>query len=478
MSLLAEGLAVGGDLLVDLVRTAVLAAAAATTGAVAGVVHRWYAGERVPDGLAVLVGLSVVAIYLNTAGALGEVIGGELELLAIEAVVFNTGTFLVAGLAAVAGGRIGDRIGEGLFAISGATDLDRDVTRIVRTVGRVTTVELPEEISDIDGYDPVDAATKAKLSGHVLVFPRRLTVGDLRTRFVERLRTDYGVGHVDVDFADDGTIEYLALGGRESGIGSTLPPGSAAVAVRADPPNNASPGDAVQVWTTPGPEPGGSTGVTPAPDPAPDADADPSPNANTTPEPTPEADAPGAPAETEPTAGTGAAAGTGVTTGANEPPRRVANAEIRGTADDIVTLAVDESDAKRLETDRRYRLVTLPVESRADRAFAAQLRAAEETMGVVSVAEGSVLAGSPIGALDVAVVAVRAVDGEVVAIPIRAREIAAGETIYAIARPDRLRKLETAAAAAPGGETAGTDPDSDIDADAGDDPASEGTTRE
>ena len=111
MSLIAEGLAVGGDLLVDLARTIVLAIAAATAGVVAGLIHRWYAGERVPDGLAVLVGLSVVAIYLNTAGALGEVIGGELELLALDAVVFNTVTFFIAGIAAVAGGRIGDRIG-------------------------------------------------------------------------------------------------------------------------------------------------------------------------------------------------------------------------------------------------------------------------------------------------------------------------------------------------------------------------------
>ena len=428
MSLIAEGLAVGGDLLVDVARTIVLAVTAATVGAVAGLVHRWYAGERVPDGLAVLVGLSVVAVYLNTAGALGEVIGGELELLALEAVVFNTGTFLVAGLTAVAGGRIGDRIGVGLFAVSGRKSLDRDVTRIVRTVGRVTTVELPEEVGDIDGYDPVDAATKAKLSGHVLVFPRRLTVGELRTRFVERLRTDYGVGHVDVDFADDGTVEHLALGGRESGIGSTLPPGSAAVAVRSDPPNDASPGDSVQVWTTP----------------QTDADAD--------------------------AAGTPEATASGAETGTGDPPRRVTNAEIRGTAGDVVTLAVDESDAERLETDRRYRLVTLPVEPRADRAFAAQLRTAEETMGVVSVGEGSVLVGNPVGALDVAIVAVGTVDGEVVAIPTRDREVAGGETLYAIARPDRLRKLEAAAAATAAPD--GVDSDGDADAEADDGSAS------
>ena len=396
MSLLAGQAVVGGDLLVDIARTVVLAIIAAATGALAGVVHRWYAGERVPEGLSVLVGLSVVAVYLNTAGALGEVIGGELELLAVETAIFNTVTFFVAGVAAVGGGQIGDRISVGIFAISGSKSVDRDLSRIVRTVGRVTTVKLPEEIDDIVGYDPVDAATKGKLSGQVLVFPRRLTVTELRSRFVERLQTDYGVGHVDVEFADDATIEYLALGGRESGIGSTLPPGSAAVAVRADPPNNASPGDSVQVWTDSDPE-----------------------------------------AETS--------------------PQRVTNAEIRGTADDLVTLAMDEPDAKRLDTARRYRLVTLPVEPRADREFAAQLRTAEETMGVVTVGGGSVLTGSSVGALDVSVMAVGTADGDVVAIPTRNRRIDAGETLYVIARPDQLRKLEAAAAAQ---SPAATEPDS------------------
>ncbi len=399
MSTLIAQVAVGGDLFVDIARTLALGAVATATGAVAGVVHRWYASARVPDGLSVLVGLSVVAIYLNTAGALGEVIGGELDLLAFETAVFNTITFLVAGVAAAGGGRIGDRIGGGVFAISGRKTVDRDVSRIVRTVGRVTTVSVPAEIDDIVGYEPVDAATKEKLSGQVLVFPRRLTVGDLRSRFVERLQTDYGVGHVDVEFADDGTIEYLALGGRELGIGSTLPPGSAAVAIRADPPNNASPGDSVQIWT-----------------------------------------------DGDPDAGTS--------------PQRVTNAEIRGTAGDLVTLAMDESDAKRLDTDRRYRLVTLPVEPRADREFAAQLRTAEETMGAVTIGDGSVLVGSSIGALDVSVIAVTTADGDVVAIPTRDRPIAIGETLYLIARPDQLRKLESAATPQPPTEADSESPDS------------------
>lgn len=384
MSVLLGGSTVFGAFLLDVTRAIVFVAVAAVAGGLVGVLYRWYAGERVADGLAVLVGLGVVALYLNTAGALGEVIGGDIELLAVETAIFNTVTFVFAGGAAVTGSRLGDRIGAGLFVVSGGDRLDRDVSRIVRTVGRVTTVEIPEEIGDMEGYDPIDDATKGKLAGQTLVFPRRLTVEELRSRLKERLRTDYSVGHVDVDLDEEGTVGYLALGARESGIGVTLPPGSAAVAIEADPPNNASPGDSIEVWT----------------------DGD--PNAGTE-------------------------------------PQRVTTAELRGAVGDVVTVVTDEADAKRLDTGRRYRLVTLPVEARVDREFAAQLRGAEETMGATTVTEGSALVGSPVGALDIAVVAVRALDGDIVAIPTRERPIAAGETIYVIGRPDRLRKLEAAA---------------------------------
>jgi len=104
---------------------------------------------------------------------------------------------------------------------------------------------------------------------------------------------------------------------------------------------------------------------------------------------------------------------------------------------------VDEPDAMRLDTDRRYRLVTLPVEPRTDREFAAQLRTAAETMGVVRVSEGSALVDRAVGDVDIAVVAIGTAGGDIEAIPSPDRRLTAGETIYAVGRPDRLRKLES-----------------------------------
>ena len=398
MSALAAGLRspaplqTGGPLLTMqwLVGLVGLALLAAGLGVGIGLVHRWYANDRVPEGLAVLVGLSGVALYVNSTTALSQFIDNEAAALTLAAALRNVAVFAVGGVTAAAGGRVGDRLGAGAFALT-SRRTDADVARIVRAVGRVITVELPAEIDDMTGFDPVPESTKAELAGETLVFPRRLTADELRRRLIDRFKTDHGVGHVDIDMTEDGTVEYLALGSRESGLGPTLTPGTAAVAVRADPANAARAGDVVQVF-----DPG------------------------------------------------------------TDDPERVTTAEVRGTAGDTVTLAVDETDrairvwddaladADALDTATRYRLVTLPTTPRPDREFAALLRAAEETLGVATVAEGSPLVGMPLGSLAVAVAAVRGAGG-VEALPPRDRQIAAGELLYAIARPSTLRRLEAAA---------------------------------
>jgi hypothetical protein len=340
-------------------------------------VYRWYARERVPGGLAILVGLSAVAVLLNTTRALGQVIGNTGDPLDETVAIFNIITVLVSVAAARAGTDVGDHVAAEVFE-STADRVDGDVGRVVQAVGRVVTVELPEEIDDIVGYDPVPAETKAQLAGRAFLFPRQLTVDELRGRLVTRLKADYAVGHVDIDLADDGTVEYLALGSRAAGIGPTLPPETSAVAVRADPAFAASAGDLVQVWES-------------------------------------------------------------------SPPERVLTAELRGTTGDVATLAVDAADTRRLDDTAEYKLVTLPVEARPDREFASLLRAADETMAAVTVAEGSVLVGQPLGALDATVVAVRPPGGPVEPLPGRDRLFAPDETLYLVGTPETIRRVDAAA---------------------------------
>ncbi|WP_340100964.1 potassium transporter TrkA [Salinibaculum salinum] len=355
-----------------------LAIFAGTLAAIAAFVYRWYVREEIPRGLALLVGLSGVAVYLNTTTALGQVIGGSSAPTEIEVALFNIVAFLAGAGGATLGHRAGDWFGTELFLDEGLDDRESDVGRLVQSVGRAISVELPADIDDVVGYDPIPAETKETLAGKTFMFPRRLTVDELRDRLVTRLKTDYGVGHVDIELAADGTVEYLALGSRAAGIGPTLPPATNAVAIRADPAFAASAGDLVQVWET-------------------------------------------------------------------DPMRRVLTAELRGVAEDTVTIAIDAADTQKIDPTTEYRLVTLPVEDRPDREFASLLRAADETFSSVTVEAGSPLHGLPIGALDLLVVAVKPDAEKPRALADPSTVLAPGDVVFAIARPDALRRLEVAA---------------------------------
>nr|WP_272904691.1 potassium transporter TrkA [Halobacterium sp. TGN-42-S1] len=374
-----------------------LVVAAALVVAVLAAGFRWFFRQRVAFGVALLVDATVVTLYLNTRVALGQAISGATGALEPLAVVFNLAAFAVAGVLVVPAVRFGDRIGVQVLAASGARELASDVGDFVQAVGRAIAVDLPEDVADIDGYDPVADDVKRDLAGKTLVFPRRLTVEQLEDRVAARLKDDYEVGYVDVELDADGTVTHLGLGRRVAGIGPTLPPGTAAVAVHADPPNAASTGDLVQVWAT----------------------------------------------------------GDGNDDDDDDAPGRVATAEVRAVHGDDVTLAVDEADAE-VVAGGEFRLATLPREPGADHEFAAVLRGADETMSVVDVAAGSDLDGATVADAPGAVVAVRS-NGRVEAIPDASRALVAGDAVYALASPEAARRLEAAGAAPPGADSTPAD---------------------
>ncbi|WP_254522335.1 TrkA C-terminal domain-containing protein [Natrinema caseinilyticum] len=234
-------------LLQALVRIVGFALLAGGTGAAAAFAYRWYSADEIPEGIAVLAGVTIVALWLNTQTALQRAIIGDTGLLEPGTAVYTVATFVVSAIAADAGRRLGDFAARDVFAVASPRTIT-EVTQLVRAAGRVVTVEIPDEIGDVDGYDPVDESVKAELEGETFLFPRRLTGEELRERFLARLERDHGIGHVDVDLAADGTIDYLAVGSRPAGIGPTLAPGTVAVALDADPAADASPGDAVRIW--------------------------------------------------------------------------------------------------------------------------------------------------------------------------------------------------------------------------------------
>ncbi len=364
---------------------------------VAAFAYRWYVREPIPRGLAILLGLSAVAAVLNTTTVLGEVLlDGSSDATRTAEAFFNIAAFGAGFAGATVGRRLGDGFGTDIFDVTTFAEVDDGVGRLVKAVGRVVTVDLPEDIDDVVGYDPVPETTKAELAGKTFVFPRNLTVDQLRDRLVSRLKTDFAVGHVDVELDDDGTITYLAFGSRAAGIGPTLPPATNALAIRADPAFAASAGDLVQVWET-------------------------------------------------------------------DPARRVLTAELRGVADDVVTVAIDAADTSKLDPTTEYRLVTLPVEDRPDRAFASLLRAADESFASATVVAGSALDGIAVGGVEVTVLSVVPAGEDPVVLPTADHVLGAGDVVHAIARPEALRRFESAATTPIVDDAAGaaTDPQSE-----------------
>lgn len=237
--------AIETPILVLLFRVVGLALLSGFVAGSAAFLFRWRAGIQLPEGPALLLGLGAVGIYLNTRIALVEFLGDNGGLLTRTAIVTNLLILIASAFTASAGWRVGDRFG--------ATEqvnrtLRPDLSPFVRATGRLITVEIPTEINDISGYDPVTEETKEQLAGETYNFSRGLTVERLQEALATRLRTDYDIAHVDIDLTVDGTVEYLAVGRRASGIGPALPPGMNATAIQADPAFSASPGDTIQIW--------------------------------------------------------------------------------------------------------------------------------------------------------------------------------------------------------------------------------------
>ncbi|WP_455449908.1 TrkA C-terminal domain-containing protein [Natrinema thermotolerans] len=393
-------------LLEAIVRILGFALLAAGSGAGVAFVYRWYSADGIPEGIAVLFGVALVAIWLNTQTALQQAIIGNTGLLEPGTAIYTVGAFAASAVAADGGRRLGDYLARDVFMVATPRTIT-EVTQLVRSAGRVVTVELPDEIDDIEGYDPVDESVKADLAGQTFLLPRRLTDEELRERLVARLERDFGIGHVDVDLDPDGTVAFLAVGSRPAGIGPTLAPGTVAVALEGDPAADASPGDAVRIWARG--EDGGA--------------------------------------------------------------RRIAGGELRGTAGDVATVAIDAEDARDIAPDGDYRLVTLPGSPDAERDLVSLLRAADETVRSITVEADDPLVGLAVDSLPVLVLALeREGDGDAEHRPLPAGDVrlAAGDVAYVLGRPDALRRVtersladadESATPPADDGQRAAADPD-------------------
>ncbi|APW96795.1 hypothetical protein CHINAEXTREME_02975 [Halobiforma lacisalsi AJ5] len=231
--------------LINVLGFALLATIAATGIAFA---YRRYGTRRLPIGVSALAGLAAVGLPLNVAATRGTAVIVGTDPFHHATAVYVLGAAFAGTVAAEGGRRIGDHLACEVYGIEPIPDTV-EAAAVLRSARLSGPIHLPETIADADGYPVVNRETKRTLEGRTMLFPHALSIDDLESRLIDRLERDYGIGHASVDLARDGTVERLAIGGRRRGSSRTLPPDTAAVAVRADPPADATAGDPVELWT-------------------------------------------------------------------------------------------------------------------------------------------------------------------------------------------------------------------------------------
>ncbi len=222
-----------------------LGALIATVGAFG---YRRVTNRPLPVLGTVLVAGGVLMSWLTVQAAAGASVVGTVSLTHHASAMTILSIVSVASILAYGGRQLGDHLACEVSEIARLPATDT-VTDHLRAAQLVAVVTLPERIDDVLGYPPVEDALKTELAGQTVRVPRWSVYEGLADRLARRLETDYDVGHVSVGLAADGTIASLALGGRRTGLGSTLPPDMVAVAIRSDPPSDARSGDPVELWT-------------------------------------------------------------------------------------------------------------------------------------------------------------------------------------------------------------------------------------
>ena len=354
-----------------------------TVATVVSLLYRLLMDATVPWHVPLIVGVGAVGLWMNTASTVVEFIErtAAQEPLLLQNIETNSLAIIASGIAAVGGARFGDQLATSVNAIANRQQPGTSVGKIVETIGRFITVQLPkaEKIHDLDGYEQVSEETKETFGDGRFLFPRGLTLDQLHQRIVDRLRDDYGVGHVDLELDDEGTVTYLGVGSRESGIGPTLPARRGAISIQTTPPPEATPGDRVQIWRD-----------------------------------------------------------------SEEGAQRIATAELRAAGNETATVVMDVQRIKTINQSRTYDLVTLQSGKCPELEFTSLLRTANEGLDSITVAVKSPVEGLPVGALRLPVIAIRTSTDEMHTAPPRDHICSAGDTLFVIGRPDELRKFKSA----------------------------------
>lgn len=223
-----------------------LGLAAVVVAAVLSLVYRRRTTRPLPSGTGAFLGFSTVAAWLLVEALAAGSLVDPTPIDHYASGIYGVGAAVLGALAGAGGRRLGDRVACDVYDVE-RLDADGAVAELLRSARVLVAVELPEAVEDADGYLPVDEETRRALAEAEFLFPRRLSGRTLADRIETRIRSDFDVDHVSVTLEGD-TVSSIAVGRHRSGLGPTLPSGTVAVAIRADPGGEVSPGDRVEVW--------------------------------------------------------------------------------------------------------------------------------------------------------------------------------------------------------------------------------------
>lgn len=128
--------------------------------------------------------------------------------------------------------------------------LSADVIEFVGGHGQAT-VTVVGEVADMEGYPPLTPEIRQGIKDGQWRFPAELSIGELETRFSERLRTEFELTDVSVSL-DERARASVAAAPPLSGLSKRVPVAHRAVSVETLVPTGVARGDLVQVTTSEG----------------------------------------------------------------------------------------------------------------------------------------------------------------------------------------------------------------------------------
>jgi hypothetical protein len=211
---------------------------------VLGFAFKYFTGVSIP-------GFGVVVLGLALAGVNGgllaladpTVLQSANEVVIVVAIL----VVLMLTLYAHAKGDVAGTTFPRRLSLQGLRErtLSTDVVELVGGRSQVR-VNVVGEVGDMEGYPPLSTETRRAIRDRDWRLPADLPIGELETRFAERLRTEFDLAEVSVTLDERGNASLLAAPPL-SGLSKRVPTGKRAVSVDALVPTGLTRGDEVTV---------------------------------------------------------------------------------------------------------------------------------------------------------------------------------------------------------------------------------------